>query len=228
MDFSEEALADLAGGSFEDYAATFDEFPDLPEDFVPGRISEPRFFSFWRDVLRADEEILSIVRDGYRVPFVGGQDPPPSLEPNNKSALDRPEFLLNQLVKWENSGCTSRVAEKPRIVLPISVVYSNKWRGVVDASRQITPFVVKNKVFLEPLSSIGAAVRRGDWMSKQDLTAGYHHVMIHPEARTNFGVHFVHDDGTVSYWVWNVLFLGERNAVFLFTKILKPHRRFLA
>ena len=31
VDFSEEALTDLAGGSFEDYAASFDEFPDLPE-----------------------------------------------------------------------------------------------------------------------------------------------------------------------------------------------------
>ena len=129
---------------------------------------------------------------------------------------------------WEKCGCTTRVAVQPRIVLPLSVVYSNKWRGVVDASRAVNPFVVKNKVFLEPLSSIGEVVRRGDFLSKQDLSSGYHHVMIHPDARKNFGVHYVHDDGSVTFWVWNVLFLGERNAVFLFTKILKPHRRFLA
>ena len=32
---------------------------------------------------------------------------------------------------------------------------------------------------------------KGDWMTKQDLCQGYHHVMIHPEMRTNFGVHYV-------------------------------------
>ena len=65
-------------------------------------------------------------------------------------------------------------------------------------------------------------------MTKQDLSQGYHHVMIHPEMRTNFGVHYVFPDGSVMYWTWNVLFLGDTNAVHLFTKILKPHRDFLA
>ena len=172
VDFSESALTDLAGGSFEEYSASFDHFPDLPEDFVPGRISQERHFSFWRDVLKADSEILSIIRDGYRVPFTGGVDPPPSFEPNNKSALERRDFLWEQLLAWEKSGCTTRVASRPRIVLPVSVVYSNKWRAVVDASRAVNPFVVKNKVFLEPLASIGEVIRRGGFLSKQDLTAG--------------------------------------------------------
>ena len=52
--------------------------------------------------------------------------------------------------------------------------------------------------------------------------------MIHPDLRTNLGVHYVFPDGSVMCWTWNVLFLGERNAVSLFTRILKPHRDFLA
>ena len=228
VDFLEDGLSEAAGGSFEDYAASFDSFPDLPDDFVPGRISEPSFFSFWRDVLKADPEVLSIVKDGYRIPFVGGVDPPPSAEPNNRSALDKPDFLLESLLSWERSGCTTKVTSKPRIVLLISVVYSNKWREVVYASRSVNPYVIKNKVFLEPLADIGEVVSPGDWFSKQDLSQGYHHVMIHPDCRQNFGVHYVHDDGSISYWVWNVLFLCKRNGVHLFTKVLKPHRRFLA
>ena len=228
VDFLEDGLSEAAGGSFEDYAASFDSFPDLPDDFVPGRISEPSFFSFWRDVLKADPEVLSIVKDGYRIPFVGGVDPPPSAEPNNRSALDKPDFLLESLLSWERSGCTTKVNSKPRIVLPISVVYSNKWRAVVDASRQVNPFVFKNSVVLDPLSSIGEVVQSGDWMTKQDLSAGYHHVMIHPDYRTLFGVHYVFPSGEIMFWHWNVLFLGERNAVHLFTKILRPHRNFLS
>ena len=144
------------------------EFLEIPDDFVPGRISRPEQFSFWRDVLQPGEEILSIIRDGYRVPFVDGVLPPPSIEPNNQSALKESSFLLQELLRWEKIGCTSRSETQPRIVLPISVVYSNKWRAVVDASRSINPFVVKNSVALEPLSSIGSVVKKGDWMTKQD------------------------------------------------------------
>ena len=213
---------------FEDFSDSLLEFPEIPDDFVPGRISRPEFYSFWEQVLKPGEEILSIIRDGYKVPFKDGVWPPPSCEPNNQSALKESTFLLQELLRWERIGCTSRSEVKPRIVLPVSVVFSNKWRAVVDASRAINPFVIQNSVALEPLSSIGASVKKGDWMTKQDLSQGYHHVMIHPEMRTNFGVHYVFPDGSVMYWTWNVLFLGERNAVHLFTKILKPHRDFLA
>ena len=162
---------------------------------------------------------MSIIKDGYRVPFVRGELPPPSFEPNNKSALKESSFLLQELLRLERIGCTSLSETKPRIVLPVSVVYSNKWRTVVDASRGINPYVVKNSVALESLSSLGSVVRKGDWFTKQDLSQGYHHVMIHPELRTNFGVHYVFPDGSVMYLTRNVLFLGERNEAHLFTKV---------
>ena len=180
---------------------------------MPGRISRPEHYPFWRDVLKADPDILSIIRDGYKVPFKEGVWPPPSFEPNNRSALEHPDFLLQELLRWEKIGCTTLVKDRPRIVLPISVVFSNKWRAVVDASRAINPHVFKNSVVLEPLSSIGEVVKKGDWMTKQDLSSGYHHVMIHPDFRTLFGVHYVFPSGEVMFWHWNVLFLGERNVL---------------
>ena len=87
VDFVEDPLKEAAGGCFDDFAASFDSFPDLPEDFVPGRVSKPEFLSFWKTVLKPDPETLSIVEEGYRVPFLGGKNPPASFEPNNKSAL---------------------------------------------------------------------------------------------------------------------------------------------
>ena len=210
------------------FSALFSSFPEIPDDFVPGRISRREHFAFRRDVLKADPEILSIIADGYRVPFKNGVLPPPSFEPNNRSALDHSDFLLQELLRWEKIGCTTLVHERPRIVLPVSVVFSNKWRAVVDASRSVNPYVSKNSVVLDSLSSVSEVIQSGDWMTKQDLSAGYHHIMIHPEYRTLFGVHYVFPSGEVMYWHWNVLFLGERNAVHLFTKILRPHRNFLA
>ena len=97
------------------------DFPEIPGDFVPGRISRPEFFDFWEKVLKPGDEILSIIRDGYRVPFVNSVLPLPSCEPNNQSALRESTFLLQELFRWEKIGCTSRSDSKPRIVLPVSV-----------------------------------------------------------------------------------------------------------
>ena len=205
-----------------------DRFLELTDADVPARISEPRFFSFWKDVLEAPPDVLDIVQNGYAVPFINGELPPPAFVENNKSALDHCDFLLEELLRLEGVGALTRLRERPRITLPCSVVYSNKWRVVCDASRQINPYVVKNKVALDSLSSVEQSSVRGDFMSKQDLSCGYFHIMLRPDMRTNFGVHYRFPSGEIWYWHWNVLFLGERNAVHLFTKILKPHRRFLA
>ena len=86
-------------------------------------------------------EILDIVANGYVVPFVNGELPPPAFVENNKSALENSEFFLSELLRLERIGAISRIFYRPRITLPCSVVYSNKWRLVCDASCQINPFV---------------------------------------------------------------------------------------
>ena len=205
-----------------------DRFLELSDDDVPGRLSNPQFLSFWRDVLEAPPDILDIVENGYVVPFVNGTLPPAAFADNNKSALENADFLLEEFLRLERIGALTRLKVRPRITLPCSVVFSNKWRVVCDASRHINPYVVKNKVSLDSLSSVEQCSYPGDFMTKQDLSCGYYHIMLHPDMRTNFGVHFRFPSGEIWYWHWNVLFLGERNDVHLFTKILRPHRRFLA
>lgn len=195
---------------------------------MAGRIGRPEHFSFWRDVLKADEDILSIIRDGYFPPFLNGELPPPCFEDNNKSALEQGSFFLEQLLVLERYGCLKRVFVRPRCVLPCSVVYSNKWRLVIDASRNINPFIFRKKVVLDSLDSVEQSTRPGDFQTKQDLSQGYFHVPLHPDAQTLFGVHYRFPDGSVWFWEWQTLFLGESNAVHLFTKILRPHRQFLA
>ena len=178
--------------------------------------------------MEAPPDILDIVENGYAVPFVNGTLPPAAFVDNNKSALEHSDFLLEEFLRLERIGALTRLQARSRITLPCSVVFSNKWRVVCDASRHINPYVVKNKVSLDSLSSVEQSSCPGDFMTKQDLSAGYFHILLREDMRTNFGVHFRFPSGEIWYWHWNVLFLGERNAVYLFTKILKPHRRFLA
>ena len=66
--------------------------------------------------------------------------PPPSFTLNNKSALEDRPFVRAKLQRLEDLGCIVREREQPTIVLPLSRVFSNKMRLVLDASRGLNPF----------------------------------------------------------------------------------------
>ena len=151
--------------------------------------------------MEAPAKILDIIANGYSVPFVKGELPPPAFVENNKSALEHSDFFLSELLRLERIGAISRIFYRPRITLPCSVVYSNKWRLVCDASRHINPYVVKNPTSLDSLSSVEQFSRPGDFMTKQDLSSGYFHTSLRESMRDNFGVHFRFPSGEIWYWL---------------------------
>ena len=106
---------------------------------VPGRIGDPQFYPFWRDILKAPEFVLSTIRGGYIIPFLS--EPPSSFLVNNSSCLKNSDFAFKELLRLEELGVISRVPVQPYIVLPLSVMYSKKLRLVVDASRTLNPWV---------------------------------------------------------------------------------------
>ena len=77
---------------------------DLGKKDVPGRIAQERFYPFWRDVLRAPEDILESLRDGYKIPLKAY--PPRSRLPHNQSARDPAnfEFLDKDISLLEQIG----------------------------------------------------------------------------------------------------------------------------
>ena len=170
--------------------------------------------------LGADQYIIEVVKNGYKLVF--DEIPPKSFTRNNKSALLKMDFVYDELQRLEKLGCISRVEQQPHIVMPLSVVYSKKWRLVVDASRTLNPYCSKRKMKLEDLSHVPFVVRKNDYMVCNDLDSGYWHVPIAEEDWKYLGVAFEHEDGTFTFWVWTVLCLGLRDAAFIFTKILAP------
>ena len=66
-----------------------------------------------------------------------------------------------------------------------------------------------------------------DYQTKIDLDSGYWHVPLCPEHQKFVGCHFIKDDGSIIFWIWKVLFLGIKDAVYIFTKILVPHKTYL-
>ena len=172
------------------------------------------------DRLGASSYIVETVRLGYRL--VLDSIPPSSFTSNNKSALKMSEFVWEELCRLETLKCISRVKERPTVVMPLSAVFSKKWRLVLDASRHVNPYCTKRSIKLEDLNTVAKLVKQGDFMVSNDLDSGYWHVPIHVEDRHMLGVHFVHEDQSVTYFVWNVLALGLRDAAHIFTKLIKP------
>ena len=193
---------------------------------VPGNIHRPRFREFWEKELEAPQFVMDTLSVGYSLPFA--ELPPPSFERNNKSAREDMVFVREEVKRLEALGCIKRVQHRPRCVLPLSSVFSKKKRLVVDGSRCLNPLVVHRKICLQDHRVIPNLVKPGVWMATNDLDSGYWHIAINPEHWTYLGIHVVEEDGSTSFYVWVVMFLGISDAVFMFTTMLKPIRRYLA
>lgn len=170
--------------------------------------------------LGAEPYIVNLVREGYRLEF--DSPPPPSCTPNNKSAKDNIEFVKSELRRLEHIGCIQRVRQQPTLVLPLSLVYSNKWRLVLDASRGLNPYCTARGTKLDDHSAIPATVKPDSYMVVNDLDSGFWHIHIHPDHWQYLGNSVEGEDGEAEYYVWKVLVLGLRDAVHIFTRTIAP------
>ena len=148
---------------------------------VPGRLRADEHADFYRDVLGADAETEAIIRYGYRIPF---DSAPPStgIVANNKSCDTNPDFVWKEMVRYTQLGCVQEVDEPSTVMLPLSLVFSNKTRLVVDASRHLNPWVSKESTKLDSLDEMGGLIKPGMWCSVDDLDSGYWHLALHPNS----------------------------------------------
>ena len=155
-------------------SANFEKLGDTNSG-VPGRLLGKHLFYL---EVGASQYIVDTIQSGYKLVFVDNTPPPQSFLPNNKSALDKSAFVLEELLRLESLGCIKSVSSRPHIVNPLSCVFSRKWRVVLDASRGLNPYCLKRKIVLDDLRSIGNVVKEGDFMTVSDHDSGYWHVYI--------------------------------------------------
>ena len=134
---------------------------------VPGSLRNDDFAEFYRDVLKADKETVAIIRFGYNIPL-DIMPPETGIMPNNKSCDSAPDFVLEEMVRYTSLGCILEVDRPSRVMLPLSVVFSNKTRLVVDTSRHLNPYVTKESTWLDSLDELEEMVKHGMWFPVDD------------------------------------------------------------
>ena len=133
---------------------------------VPGRLKGHQL-AYER--LGAEPYIVGLVEHGYRLVWEDAP-PPPSITRNNKSVRLAAQWTRDELRRLESLGCIRE--GKPTVILPLSRVFSNKWRLVLDCSRGLNPLCQKRGIRLDDLSQITNTVKRGDFMVVNDLDSG--------------------------------------------------------
>ena len=194
-----------------------------PVDFVAGQWAVTKDQQeFYRSELGAGPMVMDWVENGYRVPF--DSYPEQKLYArNNRSARERPDFVSGMIKEWLDCGVIRRTKGNvpPMICNPLSAVMSNKWRLVFDC-RLLNTYVTKRKVQLEDHREIADLIQPGDHGFCEDFKSGYWQVRLREDQRTFFGCEW---QGV--YYEANVLILGVTDAVFAFTKIVRPVTRYL-
>ena len=120
-------------------------------DFVPGGIHSPDVQTFWQSTLMASPWVLSILKDGYSIPFV--TTPLQYEEPNNASVLRNVTIVQDLLNDMVLKGIVSLVESKPLCVSPLGLVTKMgpegpKYRLIFDASRCVNLHVNPPRVKL--------------------------------------------------------------------------------
>ena len=181
---------------------------------VKGRLKEN--ISFWEEI-GATSWILSILRDGYALPFIS--EPEPKIFQSNVSAFTNEEFVTNQIFDLLNSGRIREVSQNEINVLNPLMVEDNgqKLRLIVDC-RHLSSFLTVPRFKCDDNRTIGDLFKVGNYFFKFDIKSGYHHIDILEAHQKYFG--FSREfDGKIRYFVFTVLVFGLATAPCVFTKV---------
>lgn len=149
---------------------------DLP---VGGRLGH--FAEEWENITQ-DRWVLSVVRRGYKIPFI--KKPTLSLSPQFFKQSTNPvleeevqKLLLKRAVESinpEDPGFYSRIFLVPK--------KNGKWRLVIDLSR-LNKFLNIQSFSMETVNKVRNSIYPNDWAISLDLTDAYLHVPIHVTSR---------------------------------------------
>ena len=174
--------------------------------------------TFWEKDLQAPSEIMSIIKNGYEIPFIS---PPPKYEKrNNKSAISNESFVTEAVLELLSANLIEEVSSKPDIISPLSVAEGEKLRLILDLSAtndyvKSVPFVLEDQnTFLE-------MARDCKYVAKFDIKSCYHQIPMHKNSRKYLGFKWT-INGVIRYFQFKVLPFGLTTGPYICKKLFKP------
>ena len=184
-----------------------------------GRLAH--FAEKWEEITD-NKWVLSIVRNGFRIPFI--KIPPLSSVPIRMSQSSSP-FLREEIENLLNKRAVERVQnpETPSFYSRIFLVpkKNGKFRLILDLSL-LNRYIEKQAFKMETVKSVRQAMRLNDWAVSIDLTDAYLHVPIHRQSRKY--LRFVHEDQVYHF---SALSFGMSLSLLIFSKLMDVIAAFL-
>ena len=178
-----------------------------------------RFWETWLS-LGSNPRVVSILKDGYNLPFK--MRPPLTRYPLIISGYANPrrnKFLKEAL----QSLITKQAVEK--VVVRASLAFynrlfivpkpNNKWRPILDLSK-LNLFLHSETFKMETPETIRLSLQKGEWVTSLDFSDAYFHIPINPRSRKYLRFH-LHGQT----FQFRALPFGLATAPLEFTKVVK-------
>ena len=178
-----------------------------------------RFWETWLS-LGSNPRVVSILKDGYNLPFK--MRPPLTRFPLIVSGYANPrrnKFLKEAL----QSLITKQAVEK--VVVRASLAFynrlfivpkpNNKWRPILDLSK-LNLFLHSETFKMETPETIRLSLQKGEWVTSLDFSDAYFHIPINPRSRKYLRFH-LHGQT----FQFRALPFGLATAPLEFTKVVK-------
>ena len=200
--------------SVHDHSLLLEGYPAACITGVKGRLQAS--IAYWLSIVKAPESVLSIIRQGYVLPFASV--PAGKWFKNHSSAFMDSVFVTETISGLLANNCVRLVTERPVVCSPLLVVSgsSGKKRLVINL-RYVNLFLQKIKFKYEDMRTALMLLDKGDFICTFDLKSGYHHVDIHVESQKFLGFEWDH-----KYYLFTVLPFGLSTACYVFTKLMRP------
>lgn len=185
---------------------------------VGGRLGH--FSDRWADITQ-DKWVLSVVRNGYKIPF--DREPPLSPSPLFLGQSESP-ILQEEVQKLLLKGAVERIfPEDPGFYSRIFLVpkKSGKLRLIIDLSR-LNSFLKIQSFTMETAIKVRNAILPNDWTFSLDLTDAYLHVPIHVGSRK-----YLRFSIRGQIFQFRALPFGLATSPFVFTRIMLAIATFL-
>ena len=101
-----------------------------------------RCYYFWERTIHAPFYVLSIIKNGYAIPFTA--NPPPCYAKNNRSSLRHQDFVESEISNCLEKSYIIEIDHMPYCCNPLTVAEGKKLRLVLDL-RNVNPYVQKKK-----------------------------------------------------------------------------------